>query len=104
MRVEPLEQAVRVVAVALLGRDPPGRGVRMRQQAACLELGQLGADRGRRDVEARPVHERPRPDRLAGRDERLDDAAQDLALTVRELGLCCLVHHLCRDFRRAAPP
>ncbi len=85
MRVEPTEQLVGVEAVAGLRRHPPGRGVRVHEQADRLELRQLGAHRGRRRVDLRALDERLRPDRLAGRDVLLDDAPQDLLLTLREL-------------------
>ncbi len=104
LRVEPLEQSVRVVAVAALGRDPAGGGVRVRQQPERLELGELAPYRRRRDVELRPFDERARADRLPGRDVLLDDAAQDRALTLVELDLRRGRHVLCRDFRQAAPP
>jgi len=41
LRVEPLEQLVRVVAVAALGRHAPRRRVRVCEQAERLELGEL---------------------------------------------------------------
>ena len=103
-RIEPLEQAVGVVAIAALGRDPTGRRVRVCQQPAGLELRELGPDRGRGDNQARSRNERARADGLARRDVRLDHAAQDLALALGELDLGRLVHHLCRDFRQTAPP
>ena len=43
-----LQQLVGVVAVAALGRHAPRGGVRMREQAERLELGELGADGRRR--------------------------------------------------------
>ena len=41
------EQPVDEVALAGVGRHPAGGGVRVREQAARLELGELGADRRR---------------------------------------------------------
>ena len=57
----------------------------MREQAERLELGELGADGRRRGGDARLLDERLRADGLAGRDEFLDDAPQDLLLARREL-------------------
>ena len=74
------EQLVRVQPVRLLGRDAAGRRVRMREQAARLELGELVADRRRRDAQTGALDEVPRADRLAGRDVLLDDAREEVAL------------------------
>ena len=80
------EQAVDVDAVAGLGRHPAGGGVRVGQEPEPLELGELGADRRGRDVEAGALDEQPRADRRARRDVLLDDAREDLALALGELG------------------
>ena len=53
LRLEMPEQVVGEVAVAGLGRDAPGGGVRMREQPERLELGQLGANGRRRDAKGR---------------------------------------------------
>jgi len=79
--IEPVEQLVRVVAIAALGRNAPRRGVGMREQAERLELGELGADRRRRRGEPGGLDERLRAHGLARRDVFLDDAPQDLLLT-----------------------
>ena len=67
LRLEVAEQLVGEVAVAGLGRDAPGRGVRMREEAERLELRQLGADGRRRDAQVGALDERLRPDRLPSR-------------------------------------
>src|SRR5438067_5061206 len=64
----------------------------MRQEAARLQLRELAAHRGRRDVQTRLLDERAGADRLTGRYVRLDDPAQDSALAVGELGVDHLVH------------
>ena len=84
-RLEPLEQAVGEEPVPVLRGHAAGRGVRMREQALPLELGQLAAHRRRRDVQPRPLDERLRRDRLAGRHVLLHDEAEDLALSLRQL-------------------
>ena len=86
-RLRAREQLVDVDAVAGLGRDPAGRGVRMGQQTAPLEVGKLCPDGRRRDVEAGPLDERLRADRLPVRDVLLDDPAKDLALPLGERGV-----------------
>src|SRR5207253_1075069 len=79
-RLGSLEQLVHVDAIPRLGRDPPGRGVRVRQQPEPLELGELAPDGRGRDFEPRPLDERPRADGLSGRDVLLDEEAEHLAL------------------------
>ena len=86
-RLEALEQAVGEEPVAVVGRHAAGRCVRMREEALPLELGELAAHGRRRDVQARPLDERLRCDRLAGRDVLLHDEAEDLALSLRQLDL-----------------
>src|SRR5207248_1734395 len=86
-RLQPVEQLVGVVAVALLRRHAAGRGVRMRQQTARLELRQLVPDRGRGRAKPEALDEPFRADRLPRRDMLLDDTAQDLLLTERECHL-----------------
>src|SRR5207249_546552 len=92
LRLEPLEQPVGVMAVATLGGDPARGGVGMRQEAARLQLRELAAHRGGRDVQTRLLDERAGADRLTRRYVRLDDPAQDSALAVGELGVDHLVH------------
>ena len=83
--LEALEQAVGEEPVAVLCGHAAGGGVRMREQALPLELGQLAAHRRRRDVQPRPLDECLRRDRLAGRHVLLHDEAEDLALSLRQL-------------------
>ena len=85
-RLLALEHLLGVEAVAGFGRDPAGRGVRMREQAERLELGELAADGRRRDAEAGALDERLRADRLAGGDVLLDDPPKDVALALADLG------------------
>ena len=54
----------------------------MREQAEPLELGELVADRRRRDVEAGTLDERLRADGLAGGDVLLHHPPQDVALAL----------------------
>ena len=56
----------------------------MREQPEPLELRELAPDGRGRDAEPRPLDERPRADRLPGRDVLLDDEAEDVALPVGE--------------------
>ena len=63
------EQAVDEVALAGVGRQPPRRGVRVREQAAGLELRELVADRRGPAVEARG-RRRASSTRPAGRSRR----------------------------------
>ena len=87
LRREPVQQLVGVVAVAALGRHAAGGGVRMRQQAERLELGELGAHGRRRRGEPAALDERLRADGLATGNVRLDDAAQDFLLARTQLQL-----------------
>src|SRR5581483_8291629 len=99
-RFLPLEQAVDVVAVAAVCRDAPRRGVRVREQAEALELRQLGADGGRRDAQPRALDEVLRADGLARGDVLLDDAEEDLALPLAQLG-AWKSHGFVANFTRA---
>ena len=104
-RLLPREQPVDVDAVAGLGRHAARRGVRMREQTAPLELGQLAAHRRRRHRHAGALDERLRPDRLPGRDVLLDDAAEDLDLPLgKRLAHAAMVGAPCgaRPLRPAA--
>ena len=53
--------------------------MRMRQKTDRLELGKLAAHGRGRHLEPRPLDERARPDRLAGRDVLLDHTSKNLA-------------------------
>ena len=70
--------------VALVGRDPPGAGVRLGDVALLLERRHVVADRGRRDAEVVPLDQRLGADRLLGGDVVLDDRAQHVELAVLE--------------------
>ena len=94
LRIEPLEQPVGVIAVAALRRHAPRRRVRMRQQPERLELGELGAHRRRRRVEADRSTSVFEPTGCAGGDVLLDHAPEDLLLPRRELRRVCLNGHL----------
>ena len=72
-----LGDRLHVEAIAGVGRDAPGRGVRVGQQAVGLELGQ-DAPHGRAgDGEAVAFDERVAADRRRGRDVFLDDGPKD---------------------------
>ena len=86
-RIEAAQQLVGVVAVAALGRHAARGGVRVREQAERLELGELRADRRRTGGDDRPSRRASSSRPAARRDELLDDAAQDLLLTLRQLHL-----------------
>ena len=62
------EQEIDVEAVAAVGRDAAGRGVRLLDEAFLLEPRQDVADRGRRHAEPGRAHEERRGDGLARRD------------------------------------
>ena len=89
-RGEPIDEE----AVAGVGGDASGAGVRLGDVALVLQQRHVVADRGRRDTEGVPLGERLRPDRLAGGDVVLDDGAQDRELALVEHG------HLRRSRRR----
>ena len=101
LRVEPLEQPVGVVAVAALGRDAAGRGVRVREQPEPLELGELAAHRRRRRRRA------PRG-RRSVREPTGCRVATYSSTTPRRIARCRLLSsisaasRICRDFTRAA--
>ena len=75
---------VDVVAVAGVGGHPPRGGVRVRQHAHVLEVGEVVADGRRGHAEVMPLAEVLGPDRRAERDVFLDDGPQDLLLPSRE--------------------
>ena len=81
----PRHEVLDEVAVAEIGRDASGRGVRVCQQAHLLECGQLVPHGRGRDAEAVPANERRRGDRLRARDVLADDRAQELTLPFSEL-------------------
>ena len=63
-------------AVALVGGDAPGAGVRLGDEALVLQRRHVVADGGRGDAEAVPLGERLGADGLLGADVVLDDGAQ----------------------------
>src|SRR5204863_5543127 len=64
-----------------------------------LELGQLSTGRRRRNPKVRPLEQCLRPDRLAGCDVFLDDAAEQRPLPLGQLGQLgrSNIRHLCRE-------
>ena len=86
-----LQQLVGVEPVAGVGGHPPGRRVRVAEQAARLQLGQLVADGGRRGVDAAALDQRLRADRMAGGDVLGHHLGQDQRLARRQPG--CVVAH-----------
>ena len=88
---EPVHELLGVDPVSALRRSSPRGGVRMGQEAERLELRELAANGRRRDVEAGPLDEHARADRLARCDVFLDDTPQDLALSSSQLHLAPMV-------------
>ena len=72
-----LDDRLDVEAIAVVGRDAPGRRVRVGQQAVGLELGEDAADRRAGHAEAVALDERLAADRRGGRDVFLDDGPKD---------------------------
>ena len=72
--------------VALVGRDPPGAGVGLGDEALLLQDRHVVADRGRRDAQRVPVDQTLRADGLVGAHVVLDDGTQDRELAVVEHG------------------
>ena len=68
-----LGQPVDEEAVALVGGDAPGTGVRLGDQPLLLQRGHVVADGRGRDAEAVALDQRLAPDRLAGGDVVLHD-------------------------------
>ena len=66
-----------VPAVPGIGRDAPGRGVGMAEEAGELQLREDVADRGAGHAEPVPVDERLAADRRGGGDVFLDDGPED---------------------------
>ncbi len=66
-----------VEAVPGVGGHAAGRGVRVGQQAGCLEVGEDAADGRAGHAEAVALDERLRSDRRGGRDIFLDDGPKD---------------------------
>ena len=72
-----LDDRLDVEAVAGVGRDAAGGGVRVGQQAVRLELGEDAADGRAGHAEAVALDERLAADRRRGRDVFLDDGPKD---------------------------
>src|SRR5439155_26087519 len=104
VRVEPVQQLIGVVAVAALGRQAAGRGVRGGEQAEQFELGELGAHGGRCEGQAALLDEQLRAHRLPGGDELLDDTAQDLLLSLRQLQLDAHLQEFYAKSSAVTPP
>src|SRR5438445_12144961 len=71
--------------ISAVGRNAPGRGVRLLQVAEVFEIGHDVAQAGGREAEPARFRQRARADRLAGRDVLHDDLSQDLAGPTVEL-------------------
>ncbi len=96
-----LQQPVDVGAVAGVGGDAAGRGVRLDQVAERLQLGHLVADRRRGDAQVVLLRERDRADRFRRVDVLVHDGRQDEGLSLVELAL--LVHGGFSSPRRRVP-
>ncbi len=83
--IERLEQAVDVEPVAEIGRHAPGGGMRVRQEAELLELGQLVPHGRRRHLHPAAAREGLRTDGLPDREIVLDHVLEDHPLPRREL-------------------
>ncbi len=81
---EPLEQRVDVDAVAAVGGDAARRRVRVRQQPARLELGELRPHGRRRHPQPAAGDEVLRPDRLPRADVLLDTRRRTVLLALGE--------------------
>ena len=84
-------QVVDEEAVAAVGRNAAGRGVRLRQVAEVLEIGHDVAEAGRRELKAAALRQRAGADRFARGNVLHDDLAQDLPRASVEL-LSLLAH------------
>ena len=82
-----LHQTVDVGAVAGVGWDPAGRGVRLHEVAARLQLRHLVAHRRRADAKVVLLGRACRADRLRGVDVLVNDRRQDEVLPLVEFAL-----------------
>jgi hypothetical protein len=71
-------------AIALVGRDTPGGGVRRDDQLFVFEEGHIVADRRRGDAELVAIDDRLAADRLVRVDVILNDRAEDLQAALRD--------------------
>mgnify|MGYP003339630916 CR=1 FL=1 len=78
-------------AVAHVGRDTAGGGVRLGDVPVLLQPRQLVADGGGGDLQVVAVHQRAGADRRGGVDVLADDEAQDLGATTGEHARCLLL-------------
>ena len=78
------EQLIGVEPIALFGRNPSGRRVRVCEQASRLQFRELVSHGRRRDLQPAALDEVSRPDRLAGGDVLLDHERQQVALSCRQ--------------------
>ena len=77
-----LHELIDVGAIAGVGGNAAGRGVRLHQVAARLQFGHLVANRRRAHAQIVLLGERVRTDRLGGRDVLVDDRRQDVGLAL----------------------
>jgi len=75
------QQLLDKVAIAAFGGDAPGRGVQLGHVAQLAQRGEVVAHRGRAEIEAEMLHQRPRTNRLARLDKGADDHRQNALLT-----------------------
>ena len=87
-----LQQAVDEHPVALRSGHAAGRGVRRRQQAHVLQLGQDVADRGRADIQPRVTGQGLRPHGLAVADVARDQRPQQQPRARIEKGVGGTIH------------
>ena len=79
IKVAELQQAIDEKAQARLRRPPTSHGVRAVEQPQHFQIGHRVADRSRRKRQPAALGQRPRPHRLARRQVRFHDLAEDLA-------------------------
>ncbi len=92
-----LHQVIDVEAVAAVGRDAPGRGVRLMEVAEVLEIRHHVPEGRGRELEGARLRERTGTDRLAARDVDPDDLVEDVPETQVEFFFGALVavgHHV----------
>jgi hypothetical protein len=80
------EQRIDEEAQARIGRHTPGTGMRRIDQARILEIHHHIAHRGRRQIQGQNSRDGTRSDGLAGVEIGFDEAAEDVARALVELG------------------